>query len=327
MASSSTPSDLCAFTSGERTFSHTNRFDGRVAVVTGGGRGLGRAYALLLAARGAKVVVNDPGGSLSGDDADESPADDVVAEITAAGGQAVANTDSVATPDGGKAVIDTALESFGRIDILIHNAGIVRRASLKEMTYEDFEAVVDVHLRGAFHVVRPAFPVMADAGYGRIVLTSSIGGLYGNHGVANYAVAKAGVIGLSNVAAMEGAADGIKSNVIVPAAVTRMAEGIDTSDYPPMGPELVAPAVGWLAHETCSITGEVLIALAGRIARSVVVETPGVYRPSWTIDEVGEHITAIRDATEPVVFPVVPDGHGDHIRYSFGMALQGADHA
>ena len=159
------------------------------------------------------------------------------------------------------------------------------------MSYDDFEAVLDVHLRGAFHVVRPAFPLMCDAGYGRIVLTSSIGGLYGNHEVANYAVAKAGVIGLSNVAAMEGAAEGVKSNVIVPAAVTRMAEGIDTSAYPPMGPELVAPVVGWLAHETCSITGEILVALAGRVARAVVAETPGVYRPSWSMADVGEHMS------------------------------------
>ena len=147
---------------------------------------------------------------------------------------------------------------------------------------------------------------MCDAGYGRIVLTSSIGGLYGNHEVANYAIAKAGVIGLSNVAAMEGAAEGVKSNVIVPAAVTRMAEGIDTSAYPPMGPELVAPVVGWLAHETCSITGEILLALAGRVARAVVAETPGVYRPSWSIADVGEHMAAIRDASDPVVFPVYP---------------------
>ena len=307
------------------------RFDGRVAVVTGGGRGLGRSYAMLLAARGAKVVVNDFGGSLTGDldpshpppDADAAPAEAVVREITAAGGEAVANTESVATPAGGRAIVDAAMERYGRIDILIHNAGIVRRASLKEMTYEDFEAVLDVHLRGAFHVVRPAFPAMCDAGYGRIVLTSSIGGLYGNHEVANYAVAKAGVIGLSNVAAMEGADHGVKSNVIVPAAVTRMAEGIDTSAYPPMGAELVAPAVGWLAHESCSITGEMLIALAGRIAGAAVVEAAGVYRPSWSIEEVGEHIAAIRDMSEPVVFPVVPDGHGDHIRYSFAMAKQG----
>ena len=302
------------------------RFDDRVAVVTGGGRGLGRSYALLLASRGAKVVINDPGGGLTGDGTDAGPADDVVREIAAAGGEAVASTDSVATAAGGKAIIDTALETYGRVDILIHNAGNVRPASLKEMSYEDFDAVL-VHLRGAFHVVRPAFPVMCDAGYGRIVLTSSIGGLYGNHGVANYAVAKAGVIGLSNVVALEGATDGVQSNVIVPAAVTRMAEGIDTSAYPPMGPEFVAPVVGWLAHESCSVTGEVLIALAGRVARAVVTETPGVYRPSWSIEEVGEHIEAIRNASDPVVFPIVPDGHGDHIRYSFAQAAQAAQEA
>lgn len=282
---------------------------------------------MLLASQGAKVVVNDPGSGLTGDGTDAGPAQDVVREIVAAGGQAVANTDSVSTPAGGKAIIDAALERYGRIDILIHNAGIVRRASLKEMSYEDFDAVLDVHLRGAFHVLRPVFPVMCHAGYGRIVLTSSIGGLYGNHEVANYAAAKAGVIGLSNVAALEGAADGVKSNVIVPAAITRMAEGIDTSAYPPMEPGLVAPVVGWLAHESCSITGEVLIALAGRVARAVVTETPGVYRPSWSIEEVGEHIDAIRDASDPVVFPIVPDGHGDHIRYSFSLAAQEAHHA
>ena len=298
------------------------RFDDRVAVVTGGGRGLGRSYATLLASQGAKVVVNDPGGSLTGDDTDARPADDVVREITAAGGQAVASAESVTTAAGGKAILEAALDTYGRLDVLIHNAGIVRSAPLKEMSYEDFEAVLDVHLRGAFHVVRPAFPVMCDAGYGRIVLTSSIGGLYGNHGVANYAAAKAGVIGLSNVVALEGAVEGVQSNVIVPAAVTRMAEGIDTSEYPPMGPELVAPVVGWLAHESCSVTGEVLIALAGRVARAIVTETPGMYRPSWSIQEVGEHIEAIRDASGPVVFPIVPDGHGDHIRYSFAQAAQ-----
>jgi NAD(P)-dependent dehydrogenase (short-subunit alcohol dehydrogenase family) len=298
------------------------RFDDRAAVVTGGGRGLGRAYALLLASRGAKVVVNDVGGSLTGDGADAGPAQDVVREIIAAGGEAVASVDSVATPAGGKAIVETALERFGRIDVLVHNAGNVRRAALRDISYEDFEDVVDVHLRGAFHVVRPAFPVMCDAGYGRIVLTSSIGGLYGNHEVVNYAVAKAGVIGLSNVAAIEGAAHGVKSNVIVPAAVTRMADGIDTSAYPPMGAELVAPAVAWLAHETCSITGEMLIALAGRLARAFIAETPGVYLPSWSIEEVGEHLDAIRDDTAPLVFPPVPDGHADHLRYSFALAAE-----
>ncbi len=299
------------------------RFDDRVAVVTGGGRGLGRSYAMLLAAQGAKVVVNDPGGSLTGDGTDVGPAEEVVRDIVAAGGEAVANTDSVATPAGGEAIVDAALDRYGRIDILIHNAGNVRRASLKAMSYDDFEAVLDVHLRGAFHVVRQAFPLMCEAGYGRIVLTSSIGGLYGNHDVANYAAAKAGIIGLSNVAALEGQASGVKCNVIVPGAVTRMAAGLDTSAYPPMEPELVAPAVGWLAHESCSINGEILAAIAGRIARVVVAETPGVYRPAWTIEDVGEHLDAIRDASEPLIFGVVPDAHAEHIRYSFAMAAHG----
>ena len=299
------------------------RFDDRVAVVTGAGRGLGRAYAILLASRGAKVVVNDLGGSLTGAGVDAGPADGVVDEINAAGGQAVACTESVATAEGGRAIIQTALDHYGRIDILIHNAGIVRRGSLKEMTYEDFDAVLDVHLRGAFHVVRPAFPVMCDAGYGRIVLTSSIGGVYGSQGVANYAAAKAGVIGLSNTVALEGVSEGVTCNVAVPAAVTRMAEGLDTSAYPPMGPDLVAPAVAWLAHESCSITGEILVAIAGRVARLMVAETPGVYRPSWSIEQVGEHIAAIRETTTPLTFPVVPDGHADHIRYSFEVAHHG----
>lgn len=296
------------------------RFDRRAAVVTGAGRGLGRAYAHLLASRGAKVVVNDAGGNLDGDGTDDGPAEQVVAEITAAGGEAVACSASVATRDGGQEIIQTAIDNFGRIDILIHNAGNVRRASLKEMSYEDFDAVLDVHLRGAFHVVRPAFPLMCEAGYGRVVLTSSIGGLYGNHNVANYAAAKAGVIGLSNVVALEGAAEGVRCNAIVPAAVTRMAEGIDTSAYPPMGAELVAPVVGWLAHETCSVTGELFIALAGRVARAVIAESPGVSRPSWTIEEVGSHLDAIRYVEAPLIFPVVPDGHNQHIRYSFELA-------
>jgi NAD(P)-dependent dehydrogenase (short-subunit alcohol dehydrogenase family) len=300
------------------------RFDDRVAVVTGGGRGLGRSYALLLASRGAKVVVNDSGGSLAGDDTDAMPAADVVGEITTAGGEAVANTDSVATAAGGKAIVDAALDRYGRLDVLVHNAGIVRRGSLKEMTTEDFDAVLDVHLGGAFNLVRTAFPAMCDAGYGRVVLTSSIGGLYGNHDVANYAAAKAGIVGLSNVVALEGETHGVTSNVIVPGALTRMAAGLDTSAYPPMDPELVAPAVGWLAHESCTITGEILAAIAGRIARVVVAETRGVHRPSWTIEQVAEHIDAIRDLSDPIVFPVVPDGHAQHIGFSFGMATQAA---
>src|SRR5215831_15813027 len=245
-------------------------FDNRVAVITGAGRGLGSAYALLLASRGAKVVVNDNGGSIKGDGLDANPAQDVVREIKAAGGQAVACIDSVATPEGGKAIIQSALYHFGRIDILIHNAGNVRYGSLEEISYEDFDAVVNVHLRGGFHVVRPAFPLMSKAGYGRIVLTSSVGGLYGTKSVANYGVSKAGLIGLCNVAAIEGAPKGVKCNIIVPAAVTRMADGLDTSQYPPMDPELVAPTVGYLAHESCAISGEMLISIAGRVAQAFI---------------------------------------------------------
>ena len=296
------------------------RFDGRVAVITGAGRGLGRAYALLLGSKGARVVVNDLGSSMKGDGADAGPAEEVAAEIRAAGGEAVACTESVATPEGGKAIIQAALDHYGKLDILIHNAGNVRYGSLKEISYEDFNAVVDVHLRGAFHVVRPAFPIMAAAGYGRIVLTSSVGGLYGNHRVVNYGVAKAGMIGLNNVIALEGEAEGVRSNIIVPGAVTRMAEGLDTSKYPKMEPDMVAPAVGWLAHESCSITGEMLVSMAGRVGRAYIAETRGVYQDPWSIEDIGARIDEIR-RPEPVLdFGL--HGHVDHIRYSFAMQTE-----
>jgi NAD(P)-dependent dehydrogenase (short-subunit alcohol dehydrogenase family) len=300
------------------------RFDDRVAVITGAGRGLGRAYALLLAAKGAKVIVNDPGFSMNGEGADPGPADAVVREIKALGGEAVACTETVATPAGGKAIIQAALDHYRRVDILIHNAGNVRYGSLKEISWEDFEAVLDVHLHGAFHVVRSAFPVMCKAGYGRIVLTSSIGGLYGNQNVVNYGVAKAGMIGLSNVVALEGAAEGVQCNIIIPAAVTRMAEGVDTSAFPPMDPELVSPVVTWLAHESCQLTGEMLIAVAGRVAKAYIAETPGAYRRSWTVEQVAEQIDAIRDAGTSITFPVVPSGFGAHLGYSFDMAKRGS---
>jgi len=302
------------------------RFDDRVAVITGAGRGLGRAYALLLASRGAKIVVNDLGASLKGEAADAGPAEEVVQEIKAAGGEAIACTDSVATPQGGQKIIQAAMDTWGRVDVLIHNAGNVRKAPLRELSYEDFESVLDVHLRGAFHVVRPAFPHMCDAGYGRIVLTSSINGLYGNPNVVNYSVAKAGMFGLSNVAAIEGAAYGVKSNIIIPAAVTRMAEGLDTSQYPPMEPDLVAPAVGYLAHESCAVTGEMLVSVAGRVARALAVETVGVYKPSWTIEDVAENLDKIRDTgkTDGLwIFSPAPRGHVDHLLRSFEMARKG----
>lgn len=297
------------------------RFDDRVAVITGAGRGLGRAYALLLASRGAKVVVNDTGGSLQGAGVDAGPAEEVAKEIRAAGGQAAACTSSVSTRAGGRAIVDAALDHYGRVDILIHNAGIVRAAPLAEMKQEDFDAVLDVHLRGGFHVVQPAFEKMCKAGYGRVVLTSSIGGLYGNHRQANYGAAKAGLVGLSNVVALEGAAEGVKCNVIVPGAVTRMAEGLDTSAFPPMTPEMVAPVVGWLAHESCSISGEMLISIAGRVARAFIAESRGVYDPSWSIEGVAEQMDAIRDTD--ALFIATGEAHAEHMRYSFEMASRG----
>ncbi|CAN7246561.1 SDR family NAD(P)-dependent oxidoreductase [Phenylobacterium sp. LjRoot219] len=298
------------------------RFDGRVAVITGAGRGLGREYALLLAAKGAKVVVNDPGGAMSGDGGDAGPAETVVAEIKAAGGEAVACLESVATPEGGRAIVQAAMDHYGRLDVLIHNAGNVRYGALDAIPDEDFKAVVDVHLMGAFHVVRPAFPIMTQAGYGRVVLTGSIGGLYGTSNVVNYGVSKAGMIGLNNVIAIEGAPKGVKSNIILPGAVTRMAEGLDITQYPPMGPDLVAPVVGWLAHESCSISGEMLVSMAGRVARALIAETPGVFRPSWSIDDVANEIDAIRDPKDLWLLPPI-DAYFEHMTRSFEMARKG----
>lgn len=299
------------------------RFDNRVAVITGGGRGLGRAHALLLAERGAKIVVNDPGLSMAGDATDEGPADALVAEIRAMGGEAVASLDSVATSEGARAIVQTALDTFGRVDILIHSAGNVRRGLLTELAYEDFEAVLAVHLKGAFHMVRECMPHMAAQAFGRIVLTGSINGLYGKANNANYAMCKAGFMGLSNTAAIEGKDLGIKSNVIIPAAVTRMSEGIDTSKFPPMEPEMVAPAVAWLCHESCSISGEMLVAMGGRIARAFIAESPGVYHPSWSVEQVANQIDAIRAADQPLVFAPVPQGELDHLLHGFAMARVG----
>ncbi len=299
------------------------RFDGRVAIVTGGGRGLGRAYAMLMAARGAKVVVNDIGVGLSGEATAEGPADELVREITAAGGEAVANLDSVATPAGGKAIIDAAMDRYGRVDILIHNAGIIRRGLLSELSYDDFELALDVHLRGGFHVLRAAFPHMIAQNYGRIIMTASVNGLYGKANNGNYAVAKSGLIGLSHTAAIEGMAHNINSNVIVPAAVTRMSQGIDTSAFPPMDPDLVAPVVGWLSHESCTVTGEIYASAAGRIARVYLAESQGVFQPSWSMEQIADQIDAIRDQSRSQVFEPAPDGQLDHLLYSFKMAREG----
>ncbi|MFT4025233.1 MAG: SDR family NAD(P)-dependent oxidoreductase [Novosphingobium sp.] len=299
------------------------RFDNRVAVITGGGRGLGRAHALLLAERGAKIVVNDPGVSMSGDATEEGPADALVAEIKTLGGEAVASLDSVATPEGARAIVKTATDAFGRVDILIHSAGNVRRGTLTELSYEDFESVLAVHLKGAYNMVRECFPLMTAQRYGRIVLTGSINGLYGKASNVTYATCKAGFMGLSNTAAIEGKDLGIKSNVILPAAVTRMSEGIDTSKFPPMEPEMVAPAVAYLCHEDCAVSGEMLVAMGGRMARAFIAESPGVYHPSWSVEQIADEIEDIRRADQPLVFAPCPQGELDHLLYGFGMIRNG----
>jgi NAD(P)-dependent dehydrogenase (short-subunit alcohol dehydrogenase family) len=297
------------------------RFDGRVAVISGAGRGLGRAYALLLASRGAMVVVNDNGSAIVGHGEDAGPAEAVVREIREAGGEAVASTHSVADAAQARAIVQTALDRFGRIDILIHNAGNVRYGALDEISDEDFHAVVDVHLIGAFHLVRGAFPHMKAQGYGRVVLTSSIGGFYGNKRCVNYAVSKSGIIGLSNVIALEGEEHNVRSNLILPGAETRMSEGLDTSQYPPLGPELVAPMVGWLCHEDCTLSGEALAAIGGRMAKLDIVETAGVWQPDWTIEQVAARMEEIVDPATHRDFGM--HGYLQHLGYSFDVAKQG----
>ncbi len=275
------------------------RFDGRVAVVTGAGRGIGRAYARLLAARGAAVVVNDLGGSMGGQGADAGPATEVVGEITTAGGQAVADTHDVSNPAGGQALVDTALDRFGRVDIVVTNAGIMRWAGLPKLDADALEAHLAVHVGGTFHPVRAAWSHLVDQGYGRIVMTSSAG-VFGLPNNTAYATAKAGVIGLARSTARTGAAHGIKVNVIAPAAWTRMAgvpEAGEAEAPPEMSPDLVAPMVAYLAHEDCPVTGEIYAAGSRRFSRLFLATTPGWVAPGpeVRIEDVVEHWAAIGD--------------------------------
>jgi NAD(P)-dependent dehydrogenase (short-subunit alcohol dehydrogenase family) len=292
------------------------RFDGRVAVITGAGRGLGRAYAELLGARGAKVVVNDTGGTPYGEGTDNGPAEEVVRNIKASGSDAVICAETVATPEGGQAIIDTAIKNFGRVDILIHNAGIRSYGLLKEISYDAFKKGLDVHLFGAFNVLRPSMADMAKRKYGRVVLTSSVAS-YGLPNHASYSVGKSAMIGLMNTAALEGAADGIKCNSILPGAITRLASGRDTSAYPPMTAEMVAPVVAYLCHESCQMNGELVISMANRVARAKIVESPGFYKPTWTPEDVAKNLDKINDLNDG--FYVTSDMEA-HIRYSFEFA-------
>lgn len=242
------------------------RFDDQVVVVTGAGNGVGRGYALELARRGARVVVNDLGGGPNGGGADEAPAGKVVAEIKAAGGEAVANTSSVATKEGGASIIQTAIDTWGRVDGVIHNAGILRDQSLAKLDVADLQTVLSVHMLGAIYVCQPAFNHMKDNGRGgRLLLTSSSSGLFGNFGQSSYAAAKMAVVGLIRVWAIEGAKYGIKANVIAPTAATRLTGG-EAADAP-MAPGRVAPAGVVLMHPNCPSTGEIFQAGGGWTAR------------------------------------------------------------
>jgi NAD(P)-dependent dehydrogenase (short-subunit alcohol dehydrogenase family) len=274
------------------------RFDGRVAVITGAGGGLGRTYALEIGRRGGKVVVNDLGGRADGTGAGHSMADAVVKEITEAGGEAIANYDSVSTPEGGQAIIQAALDRFGKIDIVVNNAGILRDKTFVKLAPEDLGVVIDVHLKGAFYVSQPAFTKMKEQGYGRLLFTASGAGIFGNFGQTNYGAAKMGLVGLSNVLAQEGAKYNIKSNVIAPIARTRLTEQLLGPAAEKLGPECVTPLAVYLVSEHCQLTHEIFDVGGGRYARIFVGMTPGwVKGPGQpaTVEEIAANLDAIRN--------------------------------
>jgi NAD(P)-dependent dehydrogenase (short-subunit alcohol dehydrogenase family) len=264
------------------------RFDGRVALVTGAAQGLGRAYALELARRGAHVVVNDI-----------RDAANVVDEILAGGGKAIASEYSVSSADGGQWIVDEAVAAFGRVDVLINNAGIIRDSSLAKLSTENLDAVLDVHLRGSFNVTRPAFRVMKERGYGRLLFVTSGSGLFGNFGQANYAAAKMGLVGLAFTAAIEGARYGIQSNAIAPLAHTAMSDGMFGGAIEDFDPLFVVPMALYLVSERCGLTHEIFSAGGGRFARVVLGVTDGwVADGPATPEDVHEHLNAIRDHSE-----------------------------
>jgi NAD(P)-dependent dehydrogenase (short-subunit alcohol dehydrogenase family) len=270
-------------------------FDGKVAIITGAGGGLGRSHALELARRGAMIVVNDLGGSVDGTGSGTTAAQIVVDEVTGAGGEAVANYDSVATPEGGKAIVQTALDTWGRVDVVINNAGILRDASFKNMEPDKVNAVLDVHLKGAFHVTQPAWEHMRNQGYGRIVSTSSGAGVFGNFGQTNYGAAKMGLVGLTRVLAVEGAKYNIKANAIAPVAKTRMTEDLLGPVAEKLLPELVTPTVVFLAHADCPVSGELYSVGGGRVARVFLGVTKGIVDPELTAETVRDRWDEIRD--------------------------------
>jgi NAD(P)-dependent dehydrogenase (short-subunit alcohol dehydrogenase family) len=277
------------------------KFDGQVALVTGAGRGLGRVYALELAARGAAVVVNDIGVGLDGRGGGRQPADEVVAEITTSGGRAVADLHSIADAVSAALIVKTALEEFGRLDIVVNNAGILDDRALHKMTPDQADPVVQTHLMGTFNVSIPAWKVFREQKYGRIVNTTSTAGLFGNFGQSAYAAAKAGVVGLTRVQAVEGAKYGIRANAVAPGAVTRMTPDGVVAQPDRLAPELVAPVVTYLCHQTCALTGEVLRASGGHVARIFLGVTAGITEDVLTAETVAQRIDAIMDDSRFVV--------------------------
>ncbi len=316
------------------------RFDGQVAVITGAGGGLGRQYALLLASRGARIVVNDTGGSVTGDGSDVGAAHAAAEEIRQRGGQAVADTHSVTTPEGGRAIIDTALGAWGRVDIVINNAGIVGDAPFEDMTADRLEPLVDVHLKGAFYVTRPAWTVMRERRYGRILNTCSAAGILGAERMSNYGAAKTGLIGFTRVLAAEGAAHNIKVNAIAPIAYTRMlAHSVDGAGRPDdkaaqailddlvaqylqkLDPALVAPVAAFLTHQDCSVSGEIYTVGAGHVARFFIGRTKGFYRSGLSIEDVRDHLGEIRDEAGYTV----PGGPADEMSELFATVVNWSD--
>ncbi|MFM7092969.1 MAG: SDR family oxidoreductase [Actinomycetota bacterium] len=268
-------------------------YDGKVAIITGAGGGLGRQHALLLAKRGALVVVNDLGGNIDGTGGDASAAQKVVDEIKAAGGEAVADHNSVATPEGGAAIVKTAVDTFGRVDIVVNNAGILRDKSFHNMSPDLMNPVFDVHLKGAFHVTQPAWVLMREQGYGRIISTSSAAGIFGNFGQTNYGAAKLGLVGFTRVLAVEGAKYNIKANAIAPLALTRMTEDLMGALADKLDPSQVSPIVAWLAHEDCPVSGQVYSVGGGRIANVFFGETQGFTKPGHSLEDVRDNWEAI----------------------------------
>ena len=275
-------------------------YDGKVVIVTGAGAGLGREYALEFARRGAQVVVNDLGVAVNGSGATNSAADRVVEEIKKEGGKAVANYDSVATVDGGKSIVSTALNTFGRIDVLVNNAGFLKDKSFNKMSIDEWDAVMGVHLRGAFCVTQPAVAAMREQGYGRIILTSSTSGIFGNFGQSNYAAAKMGVVGLMNVLKLETAKYNIHINTIAPNAYSRMTESLLPQELASkLQAKFNVPMVVYLCSEECKENGSIFIMGAGWYAKTAIICAPGVCLGDGSRDiyaeEIRENFAGITD--------------------------------